>query len=130
MAKTYDKIERAYGPHLERDADSLFPDSNLQDTVGSPSASNSETTGAVGGVGNGGVIKNESQISDLWIQNTIRSLNWKPKTKGFYIDGATGYAEFANIYLAGGIEATTGSIGGWQIAADEIYKGNVHIIPS
>ncbi len=129
MSTPYDKIERAYGPHLERDTENLIPGQEATEAnFGVPQENDGAgTTAPTGGGGIEPVIKNESQFSDLWIQNTIKSLNWKPKKQGFYIDGATGYAEFANIFLAGGIEATTGNIGGWTIEADQLSSGNVKL---
>lgn len=130
MAQEYDNIERAYGPHLERESDSLLPDKQDSAAIVGTAAKAEDGAGTITPTGGGGtepVIKNESQFSDLWIQNSIKSLNWKPKKQGFYIDGATGYAEFANIFLAGGITATTGSIGGWTIGANELSSGNVKL---
>jgi hypothetical protein len=43
----------------------------------------------------------------LFIDGWIRSRNWQPKTRGFYIDGGTGYAEFTNVYVTGTITAAT-----------------------
>jgi len=63
-------------------------------------------------------VKSDGAMSDVWIDNFIRSQNWKPKVLGFYIDGQTGYAEFTNVYVSGNIQALTGSIGGFVIGAD------------
>jgi hypothetical protein len=130
MAQSYDKIERPFGSHLERESDNLIPDATQDAAANFGVASNEDGAGTISPTSSGGsepIIKNESQFSDLWIQNTIKSLNWKPRKQGFYIDGATGYAEFANIFLAGGITATTGSIGGWTIEEEQLSSGNVKI---
>lgn len=131
MAQEYDNIDRPFGPHLERESDTMVPSAE-ESAVNSfgvgASSDNSGSIAPAAGSGGGGetnVIKNESQFSDLWIQNTIKSLNWKPKKQGFYIDGASGYAEFANIFISGSVTATTGSIGGWTITTDSLYGGTI-----
>lgn len=65
-------------------------------------------------------LKSEGNATDVWIQNFIRSVSWKPKTVGFYINGRTGYAEFANVYVSGTIVVAAGSIGGFDIGANYI----------
>lgn len=60
-------------------------------------------------------VKTEGSLNDIWIDTFMKSTDWAPKTRGFYVDGKTGYAEFANVFITGGITATTGSIGGWVI---------------
>lgn len=129
MTQPYDKIERAYGPHLERGSDNLVAGAdNETGNFGIPKENDGAgTTSPAGGGGTAEVIKNESQFSDLWIQNTIKSLNWKPKKQGFYMDGATGYAEFSDIFVAGGITASTGVIGGWNIETDQLSSGAVKL---
>lgn len=132
MSSSYDNIERPYGELLERASENLLPENTESGSVFGASGTQEDTAGTItptssGASGDGVVIKNSEQFSDLWIQNTIKSLNWKPKKAGFYIDGATGYAEFANIFLAGGIEATEGLIGGWTIEENQLSSGNVKI---
>lgn len=56
--------------------------------------------------GGGGVVadvpvKNDGAMDDVWIKNFIKSTNWKSKTRGFYIDGRTGYAEFTSLSITG-----------------------------
>lgn len=65
-------------------------------------------------------VKTEGNATDTWILNFIRSVNWKPKKIGFYINGQTGYAEFANVYVSGTIVVTSGSVGGFDIGSDYI----------
>lgn len=65
-------------------------------------------------------LKSEGNATDVWILNFIRSMGWKPKKIGFYIDGQTGYAEFANVYISGTIVVTFGTIGGFKIGPDYI----------
>lgn len=72
--------------------------------------------------GNGNVeiqpVKSDGGMGDVWIKNFIRSDNWSPKKRGFYINGRTGYAEFTNVYVSGNIEALSGTIGGFTITED------------
>jgi hypothetical protein len=63
-------------------------------------------------------VKNEGAMDDVWIKNTIRSTNWKAKTVGFYIDGRTGYAEFANLRI-------TQTISGLTLNATTINGGTI-----
>lgn len=62
-------------------------------------------------------IKTGGAFSDIWIKNKITSLNWKPQKIGFMMNGQTGYAEFADVYISGAITATSGNIGGWTISS-------------
>lgn len=65
-------------------------------------------------------LKSEGNATDVWIQNFIRSVNWKPKKVGFYINGQSGYAEFANVYVSGTIVVAAGNIGGFDIGPNYI----------
>lgn len=47
------------------------------------------------------VIPDAGTVKNLWINSFIRSVNWKPRNSGFYIDGKNGYAEFSNMYITG-----------------------------
>lgn len=75
-------------------------------------------------------VKSDGAMADLWIINTIRSTNWKPQKTGFYMDGGTGYAEFADVYISGAIVATTGTIGGFTIGATTISGGTSLVLSS
>jgi len=66
------------------------------------------------------VAKSNNSLNDLWITNFIKSVNWKPKKVGFYIDGQSGYAEFSNVFVSGNIQALTGTIGGFTIGATDL----------
>lgn len=129
---TYENMERPYGVHLERETDTLMPtyesgDATLSD-AGSSDGAGTTTPSGGSSQSDGVAVTGEQELGDLWIGSFIKSKNWKPKVAGFYIDGRTGYAEFSSIYVGGMITTITGgSIGGWTIAADEIYKGDVHI---
>ena len=93
--------------------------------IGGPSAvtgsgSDDGTTQTKGGSVATVTLKSEGNATDVWIQNFIRSVNWKPKSVGFYINGRTGYAEFANVYVSGTIIVAAGSIGGFDIGSNYI----------
>lgn len=65
-----------------------------------------------------------ASLSDLWINTWIKSRSYQPKVSGFYIDGKSGYAEFANVYVVGTIIAASGTIGGWTINATTLTGGD------
>lgn len=120
----YTSIDRPYDNLMSRGTDTVE-----SDYVGQKDES---YAGQTSPQGSGGAVETQpvkegGSIDDLWINTFIRSKNWKPRAQGFTIDGETGYAEFSNVFVTGGIAATTGSIGGWTIAANEIYSGNVHL---
>ena len=104
----YENIDNPYSATLEREASKTsLP--VAESSIGNP-----------GPAGNGSVeemaVKSDGGMNDLWIKNFIKSVGWKPKTRGFYIDGATGYAEFSNVFVSGEIQALLGLIGGWVIS--------------
>lgn len=104
-SENYKNISRPYNNFLERDplAKPITPGSSSQ--VGETAAS---TSGA-----NGNVEPNPisgDTFGDVWIENFIRSKNWKPREIGFDIEGKSGYAEFADIFITGG------NIGGVDVA--------------
>jgi len=121
----YEKINQPYNSLLQR-----VPESSSQTTpkaVGEPNSTNytSQYDGGFGYSGeNGNVqqmpVKDDGGLGDIWIKSFIKSINWKPKSVGFYIDGGTGYAEFTNVFVSGNIEALTGSIGGFEIGSDYV----------
>ena len=132
MAKkgNYNNLDKSpYNELLHRENDLTYhfggqtpPGGSFQNTnkqvIGS--GSDNGTTQTAGGSVVTVALKTEGNATDVWIQNFIRSINWKPKTVGFYIDGKTGYAEFSNIYVAGKAVITSGSIGGFDIGKDYI----------
>ena len=103
MAETYDNIERPFGDYLEREPETLIPDA--ESVIG---------IGTEGGDINTNVINQSQQFQDLWIENELRSTGWKPKSRGFYMNGQTGYAEFSDVFISGDITANTGYIGGTE----------------
>ncbi len=60
-------------------------------------------------------IKAGANVGDYWVQTFIKSINWRSKAQGFWIDGLRGYAEFANVFISGEIIASSGEIGGFII---------------
>jgi len=125
MAKNKNYLDIGYNNLLQKEGDLGY---QLNNPVGDQStAANQDQDNLLGGGGGGGggdsEVKDGSIVDDLWIVNSIRSRDWKPKKVGFYIDGETGYAEFSDVFISGEISATTGTIGGWSIDATSIYTG-------
>lgn len=132
----YSTISNPYDNQLGRQSDSAIVAGPTSQEMAQQSDSSSyvSTSGGAGtpiGTGSTGVassggstedtaVKSAGTISDLWINSFIRSTNWLPKKSGFYIDGQNGYAEFSNVFISGGITATTGTVGGFQIGPDYI----------
>ena len=117
--RNYEEIERPYNAFLER-SDQTVNQDTINDLSGnSPTTPGSSQSGTNGSVENQ-PVRSDGAMGDVWIKNFIRSLNWKPKKVGFYIDGQSGYAEFSNVFVSGNIHAFTGEIGGFEIGADYI----------
>jgi hypothetical protein len=57
----------------------------------------------------------------ILVDQTISSNGYIANSNGWAIF-ANGYAEFANVLVRGNIQATTGSIGGWQITSNTIQS--------
>lgn len=128
MTGTYDSLSNPYNDNLTRAEDSLNfqvggqsdnSQGGMNPSVQPGGLDGGGTTTGVGPVQDA-TVPSGGALGDIVISNTIQSANWSPKKVGFYINGQTGYAEFANIFLAGGITATTGSIGGFSIGTDYI----------
>ncbi len=110
MANDYTNLDNPYNTNLSREGDPLAfqlggmtqsqeAGAQTAQPGGNTAASSSGATGAVqqASASNGGAF------ADLAIESAIFSKNWQPRTVGFYIDGKTGYAEFSNIYIKGGV---------------------------
>jgi len=123
--KTYDKLERPYGAHLEREGDyNINPAGELSDDGGTSADGSGSINPLEGGEVAGTPVKSEQSFSDIWIDNKIRSKSWKPQKSGFMLDGERGYAEFSDIFISGSITVISGgTIGGWTIDSDAIYTG-------
>lgn len=107
---SYSDIDNSYDSKLIRDGEYFV--SVGAPIIGDPSASPE-------------VVKSERDISDLWTDKFIRSVNWKPRTSGFYIDGRTGDAEFNGLVVRGTVFATAGEIGGFTIASNSLSGGAI-----
>jgi hypothetical protein len=117
-SETYDTISRPYSSLLSREGDINFVVGDEVASLDSIAPTEGTGTGTVEATKQPTPVEQpvgEKDMADMWITTFIRSANWKPKKFGFYIDGQTGYAEFANVFVSGHIEALTGTIGGWQI---------------
>jgi hypothetical protein len=99
---TYETIDRPYNAYMTRDA---------IDTVDRPSLVESDNSD------DGAAVKTGEGLSELWVENWIKSMNYKPKTQGFYFDAKTGYIEAMELYIG----TIGGVIGGWEISSDAIY---------
>lgn len=120
--KDYQHIDDPYDNFLERKVTEFGVLGN--------SAVGSDSGGGSSGQAGGAIVENPSDIDgssvegqsfdNLFIASWIKSRNWQPKARGFYIDGRTGYAEFSSVFITGAITATSGTIGGFEIGADYI----------
>lgn len=126
MADTYETISRPYDKSMNRDpAAGESASADLSQSSGSIETSNgSSPAGSTGSVA-APAVTSEGNMKDVWIETFIKSVNWQPQKQGFYIDGLTGYAEFANVFISGNIQATVGVIGGWTIGATTLSSGSV-----
>jgi hypothetical protein len=96
----YSNIENPYNDFLERTSDSDGLDSSVAGNVGSSSdaggQNNPQEEKIIG-----------SSLDNLWIKSWIKSVNYKPKTIGFYIDGLKGYIECMDLYVKGTITGSS-----------------------
>lgn len=131
--RNYEEIARPYNVFFERSNDLSIGEATKAPTpstggVGNGSSSSQPSYNGGSFKANGNVekqpVKSDGAIGDVWIRNFIRSIDWKPKKVGFYIDGLTGYAEFTNVFVSGHIQALTGKIGGFTIGATNLSVAN------
>lgn len=71
-----------------------------------------------------------SAMRDMYIDTWIKSTNYAPKARGFYIDGPRGYIECRDLFsnnatISGNITVNTGTIGGWTINATTLSATNI-----
>jgi hypothetical protein len=71
-----------------------------------PGGNTAASSTVAGGAAQQATVASGGAMSDVTISSSIQSTNWAPKTVGFYINGQTGYAEFSNIFVKGGITAS------------------------
>jgi hypothetical protein len=141
---TYGDIDNPYNDFMERGGASDSSETNSGDVLytASTGESSESSTPSTGNSASNYNITSEnqiaenaisgSQLTDVWINTWIKSVNYDPKARGFLIDGTRGYIECRDFYsnnavISGTITAVTGSIGGWTIAANEFYSGGVRI---
>lgn len=142
IMEDFTKLDRKYDDTLFRPAGmgvrlSTTPQDASTEKGASSTAPNKGGLGSSnpnsGGLVAEAAVKSEGHLSDIWINNFIKSVHWKPRSVGFYINGQTGYAEFANIYVSGSINALTGVIGGFTLTATDLTAtsgGNTTIFSS
>ena len=125
--RNYTEIDRPYDSFLQRSE----PVYNLDDITTTNEVPDNLQTKDIGDPSekNGNVetmpVKDGGSFGDVWITNFIRSVNWKPKKIGFFIDGLTGKAEFSNVFISGNITALSGTIGGWTINATTLSTAGI-----
>lgn len=129
--ETYSTIERPYDSSLSRTVFANTPTSTNSDSknvvsTGTSSPAPIETSDPTKGTGENGITGKE--LDNLWIKNFIKSLNYKPQTFGFKLDGITGDSEFNDVIVRGTIYATAGDIAGWIINATTINSPSDGII--
>lgn len=111
--KDYLNIETPYNAFLEREEESF----GLAGEV-------TNTSGGTTPVQNASDVDPKSldgqSLNDIFIETWIKSRNYLPKKRGFYLNARDGYAEFTDVFITGSITATTGTIGGFTIGPDYI----------
>jgi hypothetical protein len=114
----YSKISEPYNAFMERQL-TQFGSTPTGLPVGETSDSSTTNDSSGSAVSNPGDVDPGSvsgqSFTNLFIENFIQSRSWQPKTRGFKLDGRTGYAEFSNIFVTGG-----GTLGGFDIGTDYI----------
>lgn len=127
-----DYLKVGFNNELQRSDNLVYPlgDQNVN-------SANPQGPYITGAADNGNVqtmaVNSDGGMGDVWINNFIRSSNWKPKAVGFYIDGLTGHAEFSDVYVVGTIVAASGTIGGFTIGPTNLSAsagGNTTILSS
>jgi len=108
----YETIDRPYDYLMNRSDQSGYGGSSVEDVSGGEEVSNGSVEAQT--------VKSDGAMGDVWISNSIRSVNWKPKSVGFYINGVTGYAEFTDVQITGNVHSLTGTVGGFTINTDSI----------
>lgn len=125
---TIETMERPYDSLMNR-SEGLLTGADVEGSAGydAPNTSGSRADSIAGSENTGGTgsvsevpVKSGNALRDLWIETFIKSNNWVSKSRGFWLDGATGYAEFVNVHVSGDIEALTGHIGGFTIGATDL----------
>jgi len=121
---TYENIDNPYDNNMERSGDGI-----TSDVQGSVVGGDETVDGqSVGGTANTEITTGQS-FSNIWIKTWIKSSNYKPGVQGFFLDGTTGNAEFANLSLSGGdisygkTSFSDSTNAGYFISSDGVYFG-------
>lgn len=124
MAQNYSNLNNPYDNHLSRENVDAIAVGTTSLEGGESTVSGSDSSG---GKNEGSVTGND--LSNLWIGSWIKSRNYKPRVSGFYLNGRSGDAEFANVTLSGGTimygkTSFSDSVNaGYVLCADGIYFG-------
>lgn len=116
MADDYTDIGNPYNVQLTRNQDGLdvqvgggSVDESMtqqqQAALAQVGGNTAASSTMAGGSSQQASVASGGAMSDITITSSIQSSNWAPKTVGFFINGQTGYAEFANVYIKGSIAA-------------------------
>lgn len=101
---TYSSITNPYNDNLVRAPDSLdMAVGGLTNSSAQAGGNTADSNTSSGGSTQQATVGTGGAMTDVIINSSIQSFNWQPKKVGFKIDGQTGYAEFANIAITGGI---------------------------
>jgi len=127
----YENIDTPYNNLLERSNENVIPTTALQG-----SSSGDETSSDSSGSSSNNSDKSSSNpespvveqvvggqsFDNIVINTWIKSINYKPKSQGFMIDGAKGYIECMKLYVGNG-----GIIGGSLDIPDQATADSFHV---
>ncbi len=111
----YGNIEIPYNDYLERAGEENNTVDSSGVVISGNNAENSEMSQEKKVNGN--------SFDNVWLKNWIKSTNYSPKKKGFYIDGLSGYIEAVDAYFSGTIESST--ITGTNLIGGSLYIPNI-----
>jgi len=112
MAKDYTKIDNPYNSNLDRTDEGIL--GQIQPSMGSGQITSPSEVSQN--------IVDGSTVGNMYIESWIKSRNYKPKTLGFFLDGASGYIEAMKLYIGGG-----GIVGGKLDIPDETTANSFHV---
>lgn len=120
----YSTLPQPYDNFLVRASSgtSVVSGGGTSDVAGESSASSSVSEGSKDASKESGStnIISGDEFENIWLNSWIKSKNFLPHARGFYLDARTGYLEAANAYIVGNITAESGNIGGFEIGASYI----------
>ena len=114
---TYEGIESPYNSLMERDSDNAFDIKAASSDDNSSQANDGSATN-----GSASAPIDGKKLDSIWLNSWIKSRNYKPKTQGFMIDGASGYIECMKLYVG-----TGGIIGGTLDIPDNTSANSWHV---